>query len=160
MALRYIRQYKSDDILRKRSREVTQIDDRILSLLEDMAETMYAANGSGLAAVQVGILRRIVVIDSGDELIKLINPVIVEAYGEQQELEGCLSVPGICGRVKRPDRVIVRALNERGREIKLEGTGPLACAFCHEIDHLDGILFIDKIIPGTVINKKDLRGLL
>lgn len=157
MALRYLRQ--NDDILRKRSREVMRVDDRVRSLLEDMSETMDAANGAGLAAVQVGVLRRAVVIENSGGLIKLINPVIVEAAGEQQGLEGCLSIPGIYGKVKRPEKVVVKALNERGREIKLEGTGALARALCHEIDHLDGILFIDKIIPGTVINKKDLKKL-
>jgi len=159
MALRYLRQYKNDDILRKRSREVLQVDDRVRSLLDDMSETMNSANGAGLAAVQVGVLRRAVVIENSGELLKLINPVIIDASGEQQGLEGCLSIPGIYGKVKRPEKVAVKALNERGKEVRLEGTGALARALCHEIDHLDGILFIDKIIPGTEINKKDLKKL-
>ena len=156
MALRNIMRHPGDDVLKKKSRKVDIINDRTLILLEDMAETMYAANGAGLAAVQVGILRRVVVIDDGTGLLKLINPVIVEASGEQQELEGCLSIPGIYGRVKRPERVIVHALNEQGESVEIEGLGLLARAFCHEIDHLDGILFIDKVIPGSIINQKDL----
>jgi len=154
MALRNIMNYQTDDILRKKARVVEKVDGRILTLLEDMAETMYDANGAGLAAPQVGVLRRVIVIDDGTGLIKLINPVIVKAIGEQQEIEGCLSIPGIYGLVKRSEKVIVRALNEHGQSVELEGSGLLAQAFCHEIDHLNGILFIDKIIPGTIINQK------
>jgi len=154
MALRNIMNYRTDDILRKKARIVEKVDGRILALLEDMAETMYEANGAGLAASQVGVLRRVVVIDDGTGLIKLINPVIVKAIGEQQEMEGCLSIPDIYGVVKRPEKVIVRALNEQGQSVELEGSGLLAQAFCHEIDHLNGILFIDKVIPGTIINQK------
>lgn len=156
MALRNIMRHPGDDVLKKESRKVDIINDRTLILLEDMVETMYAANGAGLAAVQVGILRRVVVIDDGTELLKLINPIIVEASGEQQELEGCLSIPGIYGRVKRPERVIVLALNEQGESVEIEGLGLLARAFCHEIDHLDGILFIEKVIPGSIINQNDM----
>lgn len=157
MALRNIMHYPNDDVLKKKSRKVEKINDRTLTLLEDMAETMYAAKGAGLAAVQVGVLRRVVVIDDGTGLLKLINPVIVEGCGEQQELEGCLSIPGIYGRVKRPERVVVRALNELGEPVELEGQGLLARAFCHEIDHLDGILFVDKVIQGSIINHNDLK---
>ncbi len=156
MALRNIMNYQTDDILRKRARVVESINSRILTLLEDMAETMYHADGAGLAAPQVGILRRLVVIDIGTGLIKLINPVIVEADGEQQELEGCLSIPGIYGKVKRPAKIVVRALDENGELFDLEGTELLARALCHEIDHLDGVLFIDKVIPGSIINQNDL----
>lgn len=157
MALRNIMRHPDDDVLKKKSRKVEKINNRTLTLLEDMAETMYAANGAGLAAVQVGILRRVVVIDDGTGLLKLINPVIVETSGKQQEFEGCLSLPGIYGRVKRPERVVVRALNEQGKSIEMEGLGLLARAFCHEIDHLDGILFIDKAIPGSIINQNNLE---
>jgi len=157
MALRNIKHYPNDGVLRKQSRKIEKIDKRTLILLEDMAEKMYASKGAGLAAVQVGILRRVVVIDDGTELFKLINPVIVEASGEQQELEGCLSIPGVYGKVKRPDRVVVHALNEHGQPFELEGLGFLARAFCHEIDHLNGILFIEKVIPGSIINQNDLR---
>jgi peptide deformylase len=156
MALRNIMHYQRDDVLRKKSRKVDRLDSRTLTLLEDMVETMRAADGAGLAAVQVGILRRVIVIDDGTGLIKLINPVIVETAGEQQELEGCLSIPGIYGRVKRPERVLVKAMDEHGQPVELEGGGLLARAFCHEIDHLDGILFIDKAIPGSIVNKNEL----
>lgn len=156
MALRSIMNYQTDDILRKKARSVENVNSRIRSLLEDMTETMYHADGAGLAAPQVGILRRLVVLDIGEGLIKLINPVIVEADGEQQEREGCLSIPGIYGEVKRPEKVVVKALDENGKLLDLEGTGLLARAFCHEIDHLDGILFIDKVIPGSLINENNL----
>ncbi len=155
MALRNIMNYKTDDILKKRAKDVENFNSRIQSLLVDMTETMYHSDGAGLAAPQVGILRRLVVIDDGKGLIKLINPVIVEAFGEQQELEGCLSIPGIYGRVKRPEKVVVKAFDEYGKPLNLEGIGLLARALCHEIDHLDGILFLDKIIPGSLINQND-----
>ncbi|WP_251860347.1 peptide deformylase [Clostridium sp. Marseille-Q2269] len=145
MAIRNIREY-GDELLRKKSRKIEKIDDRILTLLEDMAETMYNAQGVGLAGPQVGILKRIVVIDTGDGLIKLINPEIIETEGSDTDTEGCLSVPGKQGEVERPYKVKVKALNEKGEEIVLEGEGLLARAFCHEIDHLDGILFVDKVI--------------
>ncbi|WP_061316952.1 peptide deformylase [Clostridium botulinum] len=145
MAIRNIRKY-GDELLRKKSRKIEKIDDRILTLLEDMVETMYSAEGIGLAAPQVGILKRAVVIDVGEGLIKLINPEIIETEGNQKDVEGCLSVPGEQGEVERPYKVKVKALNEKGEEIVLEGEGLLARAFCHEIDHLDGVLFVDKVI--------------
>jgi len=152
MALRKITKYKIDDILRKKSRKVEEIDQRILQLLDDMSETMYKENGAGLAAPQVGVLKRVIVVDIGEGLIKLINPEIVEQEGEQQDIEGCLSITDIIGEVKRPYRVKVKGLNELGEEIEIKATGFLARAFCHEIDHLDGILFIDKVIPSTIQN--------
>ncbi|ACA54995.1 peptide deformylase [Clostridium botulinum] len=145
MAIRNIRKY-GDELLRKKSRKIEKIDDRILTLLEDMVETMYSAEGVGLAAPQVGILKRAVVIDVGEGLIKLINPEIIETEGNQKDVEGCLSVPGEQGEVERPYKVKVKALNEKGEEIVLEGEDLLARAFCHEIDHLDGVLFVDKVI--------------
>ncbi|EDU36322.1 peptide deformylase [Clostridium sporogenes] len=145
MAIRNIRKY-GDELLRKKSRKIEKIDDRILTLLEDMAETMYSAEGVGLAAPQVGILKRVVVIDVGEGLIKLINPEIIETEGSQKDVEGCLSVPGEQGEVERPYKVKVKALNEKGEQIVLEGEELLARAFCHEIDHLDGVLFVDKVI--------------
>lgn len=145
MAIRTIRK-DGDEILRKVSRKVEVIDDRTLTLLDDMKETMNKAGGVGLAAPQVGILRRIVVIDVGEGLIELINPVIAYESGEQLEEEGCLSVPGIRGQVKRPAKVIVRAMNRKGETFEMTGTELLAIAFCHEIDHLNGILFTDKAI--------------
>ncbi|WP_432407687.1 peptide deformylase [Wukongibacter sp. M2B1] len=144
MAVRNVRTL-GDDILRKRSKVVEKINDRVLTLLKDMAETMYSANGAGLAAPQVGILRRLAVIDMGDGLINLINPEIVEATGIQEVEEGCLSIPGKWGKLERPARVKVKALNEYGEEIVITGEGELAKCLCHEIDHLDGILFIDKV---------------
>lgn len=150
MAIRNIMNYQKDYILRKKSRTVEKIDGRILSILDDMAETMYQADGAGLAAVQVGILKQLVVIDVGEGLIKLVNPKIVSSYGEQHETEGCLSIPGIYGTVKRPEQVEVSALNENGDSVLLKGRGLLARAFCHEIEHLDGILFIDKAIMNSL----------
>jgi peptide deformylase len=137
----------SEDLtLRKKSRPVEKINKRILTLIDDMAETMYEANGVGLAAPQVGVLKRVVVIDVGEGVIELINPEIESMAGEQIDAEGCLSVPGISGNVNRPKQVRVKALNREGKEIEIEGNDLLARALCHEIDHLDGILFIDKII--------------
>lgn len=151
MGVRNIRK-DGDEVLRKVSRKVEVIDDRILTLLDDMNETMKKAGGVGLAAPQVGILRRVVTIDIGEGLIELINPVIVYESGEQLEEEGCLSIPGIRGQVKRPAKVIVRAMNRKGETFEKTGTELLAIAFCHEIDHLNGILFTDKAIT---INKED-----
>lgn len=153
MGLRNIRYYQEKDtILRKKSKIVKAVDEKILELLEDMAETMYQEDGVGLAAPQIGILKRLVVIDVGEGLIKLINPVIMEANGEQQGIEGCLSVPGVSGEVIRPQKVRIGAQNEKGEYIELEGEDLLARAFCHELNHLEGILFIDKMLPDTEIN--------
>ena len=146
MALRTIR-INGDEILRKKCRAVDEIKDRELVLLDDMLETMYAAEGVGLAAPQVGILKRLVVIDVGEGPMKLVNPEIVENDGEVVDYEGCLSVPGEQGNVIRPETVKVKALNEKGENIEITGSGLLARALCHEIDHLNGVLFIDKVIP-------------
>ncbi|MCS6133171.1 peptide deformylase [Clostridium botulinum] len=146
MALRQIR-LCDDPILRKKSKEVEVVDDKIRDILNDMAETMYnTENGAGLAAPQVGILKRLVVIDMWQGIIKLINPKIIKKEGIQEVIEGCLSSPNVFGKLKRPYKVIVQALNENGEEIELIGTGDLAKCFCHEIDHLDGILFTDLVI--------------
>ena len=146
MAIRTIRT-DEDPVLRKKSRVIDQVDLKLQGLIEDMIETMYDADGVGLAAPQVGILKRVVVIDIYDETgVKiLVNPEIIEEEGEQEEVEGCLSVPGKAGVVMRPARVVVKALNENGEAFTLEGTGLLARALCHEIDHLDGVLFTDKV---------------
>lgn len=134
------------DFLRKKSREVTEITPRIKTLLDDMVETMRAANGCGLAAVQVGVLRRVVVIETEEGLFELINPVIVKTSGTQEGAEGCLSLPGKWGMTKRPQCVTVRALDRDGNEIEVTGFDLLAKALCHEIDHLDGIIYTDKVI--------------
>lgn len=144
MALRQIVQI-GEPVLRKVSKKVEKIDDKIIQLLEDMADTMYEADGVGLAAPQVGILKRVVVIDIGDGLLELINPEIIETSGEQIDDEGCLSVAGEAGVVKRPYTVKIRAYNREGQLFEMVGEELLARAFCHEIDHLDGILFVDKI---------------
>jgi len=148
MALREIRT-GGDGILRKKSREVKEVTERTRMILDDMAETMYHAEGGGLAACQVGILKRLVVIDMGEGLIKLVNPVFVLQEGEQVVEEGCLSFPDVWGRVKRPERVVVRALDENGNEVTIEGTGPMAKCLCHELDHLDGIVFTEKLMEET-----------
>ena len=145
MAIRNILK-EGDETLLKVSRRVDKIDDRIHQLLDDMRETMYAADGVGLAAPQVGILRRIAVIDVGDGVLELINPEIISSTGEQEEIEGCLSLPGVSGYTKRPMNVTVTAFDREGREIVITGTGLLARALCHEIDHLDGILFRNHVV--------------
>ena len=145
MALRQIVKI-GEPVLRKKSKVVKEINDRLIDLLDDMADTMYEADGVGLAAPQVGILKRVGVVDIGDGLIELINPEIIEAEGEYLDNEGCLSVPGESGDVLRPYRVKVRALNRFGETIEIEGEELLARAFCHEIDHLDGILYVDKVV--------------
>lgn len=132
-----------DDVLRKKSRPVVKFDEKLWQLLDDMKETMYKADGVGLAAVQVGVLRRAIVIDVGDGLIELINPEIIEVSGEQEGQEGCLSLPGRFGIVKRPNYVKLRAQNRKGQWKLYEGTELKARCFCHEIDHLDGQLYID-----------------
>lgn len=151
MAIRTIRG-EEDEILRKKSRTVEVIDDKIRELVDDMVETMHKFDGLGLAAVQVGVLKRIVVIDLYDEkgVIVLINPEIKKEKGMQIVEEGCLSFPNKFAKVERPEQVTVEALNIKGEKIKLTGKGLLAQAIAHEIDHLNGEVFIDKIIPGTL----------
>lgn len=138
---------KTDPTLRKKCREVTEITPRIITLLDDMTETLHDANGAGLAAPQVGVLRRVCLVETEDTgLVELINPVIIESEGEQEELEGCLSIPGEWGYTRRPEKVTVRALNRKGEEFTVSAEGLGARAFCHEIDHLDGILYTDKAV--------------
>lgn len=141
-----------EPVLKEIARPVKEINANIIKLLENMADTMYAAPGVGLAAPQIGISKRVVVIDVGDGLIELINPVITSAEGEVSDSEGCLSAPKLVGVVPRAEKVVVKALNRRGEECVLEGEGMLARAFQHEIDHLDGILFVDK--ATSVARKK------
>ena len=144
MAIRKIVEL-GDPVLRKTSRRVDKFDKREWMLLKDMADTMYDAEGVGLAAPQVGILKRMCVIDIGEGLIELINPEIISAEGSQVGPEGCLSVPGRRGKVDRPVKVVVRAFDRKGREFEVEGEGLLARALCHEIDHLDGVVYVDKM---------------
>ena len=144
MALRQLR-FFYDDILRKKCKIVDVIDDKIRQLLDDMAETMYAENGGGLAASQVGILKRLIVVDMGQGLMKLVNPQIINQEGTQEVVEGCLSIPNILGKLKRPKMVTVQALDENGAEFIWIGKGDLAKCFCHEIDHLEGVLFTDLV---------------
>lgn len=146
MAIRNIR-IGTDDVLRKTCKPVREITPRLLTLLEDMADTMYEANGVGLAAPQVGVLKRAVVIDIGEGLVELINPVILETRGSQIDEEGCLSLPGRSATVERPYYAKVQAINRDGNAYIIEGEGLMARALCHEIDHLDGILYIDKALP-------------
>lgn len=145
MSLRNVRRL-GDELLRKKSRKIEVIDDRILDLLDDLAETMYALEGVGLAAPQVGVLRRAVVVDIGDGsgLFEFINPEIIEQSGEEVMTEGCLSVPGSIGDVKRPTYIKLRAVNRNGEEFEMEAHDYFARAVCHEVDHLDGTIFVDK----------------
>ncbi len=151
MAVRIVRE-DGDEILRKKSRKVETVDDKIRDLLDDMVDTMHKYNGVGLSAVQVGILKRVVVIDLYDDKgpIKMVNPVIIKTKGEQEVEEGCLSFPNQYARLIRPMEVVAEALNENGEKIKIKAKGLLAQAICHELDHLDGVLFIDHMIPGTL----------
>lgn len=145
---------QGDEVLRAKCKKVQVIDKRIHTLLDDMAETMYAADGVGLAANQVGVRRRIVVIDVGDGLIELINPEIVAVDGEQVGPEGCLSCPGQRGFVARPMNVTARALDRHGKAFEITGSAMLARALCHETDHLDGKLFIELILSDEQLREK------
>lgn len=151
MAIRNLR-YEDDEILRKRSREIEVIDDKIKELAQDMMETMHKWDGLGLAGPQVGVLKRIIVIDlyEDDMQFTLINPVIIKEKGVQNVEEGCLSFPNKFGKVERPKEVVVEALDLDGKKVKLKAKDLLAQALCHEIDHLNGILFTDKVEPGTL----------
>ena len=151
MAIRNIRT-EDDEILKKKSKDVEVIDDKIRELIKDMVDTMHKFDGVGLAAVQVGILKRIIVIDLYDEkpIIKLINPVITKTKGKQEVEEGCLSFPNKYVKVIRPEEVTVEGLDENGKKIKITGTGLLAQAISHEVNHLDGIVLTDVMIPGTM----------
>ena len=151
MAIREIRE-KGDEILYKKCKAVVKFDEKLHILLDDMYETMQSRDGVGLAAPQVGILKRAVVIDVGDGKIELINPEIVEESGEQTGSEGCLSVPGVFGEVTRPNVVTVKAQDRDGKWFKITGKELLARAFCHEIEHLDGKLLLDRVIRLSLIH--------
>ncbi len=145
MAIRQIVK-EGDDVLTKKCRVVEKFDDKLAQLIDDMIETLHHAKGAGLAAPQVGILRRVVIVDIGQGVIELINPKIIAYSGEQRTLEGCLSCPGEWGYTVRPDYVKVKAQNRKGEEFTIEGRELLAKAFCHEIDHLDGIIYKQKAV--------------
>ena len=146
MAIRNIIKH-GDETLEKRSREITDFDSRLHMLLDDMKETMENVSGAGLAAVQVGILRRAVIVDIDDTYLELINPVIKRTSGEQECYEGCLSVPGVFGYTLRPEKIAVEAFDRNGKKILIKAeTQGLVKAVCHELDHLDGVLFLDKVI--------------
>ena len=151
MAIRQIRE-EGDEILKKKSREIEVVDDKLQILIDDMIETMHKYNGVGLAAVQVGVLKRVLVIDLYDDkgAIVLINPEIIKTKGEQEVEEGCLSFPNQFAKIIRPMEVVVEALDRNGKKIKIKAKELLAQAICHEVDHLNGEVFIDKIIPGTL----------
>ncbi len=157
MAIRNLR-YEGDPILRKTSKEVKEVTPKIRELIDDMLETMYEANGVGLAAPQVGVLKRIVVIDVGEGPLVMVNPQVVKTSGSQTGDEGCLSVPGKAGTVTRPNDVTVRFMGEDGEWYELEGQELLARAICHECDHLDGKLYIDIVegeLHDTVVEEED-----
>ena len=148
MAIRKIYRL-GDDVLRKVAHPVGQMNKRLFALLQDMAETMYAADGCGLAAPQVGILRRVAIVDVGEGLTELINPVILSAEGAEVGAEGCLSLPGRRGTVERPTKVVVSALNRKGEPITVTAENFFARAICHEMDHLDGVLYVDSMIEDV-----------
>ena len=151
MAIREIR-LNGDEILRKRSREVEKVDDKIKELLQDMLDTMHEYNGVGLAGPQVGILKRVIVIDlyDGNEPLQLVNPKIIKEKGKQKVEEGCLSFPNQFAKMVRPKEIVVEALNENGEKVRIEASDLLAQALVHEIEHLDGVLFVDNMVPGTL----------
>lgn len=151
MAIRKIRE-EGDEILKKKSREVEEINEKIQELIDDMLETMYKANGVGLAAVQVGVLKQVIVIDidDGNGPLVLINPKIIKEKGLQEVEEGCLSFPNKFAKVERPAEIVIEAIDREGYTIKVKAKELLAQAISHEIDHLNGIVFMDKIIPGTL----------
>lgn len=143
--------YEGDPVLRAKAKPVAKVTKRVVKLLKDMEETMYAADGVGLAAPQVGISERLIVVDVGDGPLHIINPVLERGEGADVDREGCLSIPGVYGYVERFAKVVVSGLDPRGRSLRIEGTGLLARALQHEIDHLDGILFTDKASGVTQV---------
>lgn len=146
---------EGETILNKKSRVVETFDDRLCTLIDDMKETLLKENGVGLAAPQVGVLKRVIIVDIGDELVEIVNPEIVKKLGKQEEIEGCLSCPGEYGITVRPMKVKVKGKNRFGKDVVYEGEDLVARAFCHEVDHLDGILFKKHVIK--MLNKEDLE---
>jgi len=156
MGLRQIRK-EGDEILRKKSKSVKEITPQTVALIDDMIETLRSINGVGLAAPQVGVLKRIIVVEHEDDFYELINPEIVESDGNQVANEACLSVPGRCGDVDRPYKLTVQALNRDGQEYTVSVDDFMASAFCHELDHLDGVLFLDKATNVQFITQEQLE---
>lgn len=142
-----------DEVLREKAKPVKEVTSNIIKLLDNMADTMYAAKGVGLAAPQIGVSKRVIVVDVGEGLVELINPEILEASGNVTDTEGCLSVPGMIGEVARADKIVVKGLNRKGEEVAYRVKGFMARAFQHEIDHLEGIIFVDK---AADLRKADL----
>ena len=155
MATRYVCTL-GEEVLRKKSKEVKKLDRKTLEILDDLAETLREKDGIGLAAPQVGILKRLAVIDAGDGLIELINPIIIKREGSQLYLEGCLSYPGYYGEVERPEKLTVTTLNREGEFVEYEADGLMAVAVCHEIDHLDGVMFVDKV-RGELLTAEQVK---
>ncbi|MDO7786193.1 peptide deformylase [Desulforamulus aquiferis] len=133
-----------DDVLREKAKPVKEINPSIIKLLNNMADTMYQARGVGLAAPQIGVSKRVIVVDIGEGLIELINPRILESSGSEEDTEGCLSVPGMVGEVTRAEKIVIAGLNREGEEVAYKARGLMARAFQHELDHLDGVIFVDK----------------
>lgn len=154
MALREIIKYQTNDILKREAKKVDKIDTTILTILEDMTDTLYNAGGNGLAGPQVGVSLRLIVVRGETKYLKLINPVIVKSAGEQISPEGCLSLPGIYGKVKRPEFIVIEALDVNGNRVDMKASYRLAAIFAHEIDHLDGVLMIDKAIQVITYKKR------
>jgi peptide deformylase len=154
MAVRHV-VLVGDDILRKISKPVTEFDEKLGTLIDDMKETLLAEDGVGIAGPQVGVLKRVIVVADGDKIYELVNPVIVKQSGIQENVEGCLSIPGKYGITRRPRKVTVKAFDRHGKEVKVTGTDLTARCLCHEIDHLEGILFIDNVLQ--MIDPKDIK---
>ena len=144
-----------DEILRKKSKDVEQVDDKILTLIQDMKDTMHKAGGVGLAAVQVGKLKKVIVIDTGEEELVLINPKLLKKSGSQEDLEGCLSCPGQWGITRRPTKVEVETLDLNGKKVRKKGEGLMAKAICHEMEHLEGKLFYDNVV--RMLTQEELK---
>ena len=146
MAVYRIVLYGEDDVLREKAKPITKINESVHKLLDDLRDTMYSSKGVGLAAPQIGVSKRVIVVDAGEGLLELINPEILEASGKEVDVEGCLSIPGLLGEVERAANVVVKGLNREGQEVEVAASGFCARALQHEIDHLDGILFIDRAL--------------
>jgi len=158
LAVYHIVLYGEDEVLREKAKPVTKIGPSVQKLLDDLRDTMYGNKGVGLAAPQIGVLKRVIVVDAGEGLIELINPEILAASGKETDLEGCLSIPGVLGEVERAAGVVVGGLDREGREVKIEANGFCARALQHEIDHLDGILFIDRAVRIRKANGEQGKG--